>query len=142
MSAVLERLSLEGSAENDQRGISAQLKAAHLLVSAMDGERKIISAENRKQFFSMASSCSVFSFVLELSDEVLSLLTESSPDFLEAFDTLVCFIFCFYTTDCYARVKNRNIIYLFTCLFYTDSAKNIYNKKMKCQIAKKIVTSS
>lgn len=52
VSAVLERLSLEDSAENDQRGISAQLKAAHLLVSAMDGERKPISAENRKQFFS------------------------------------------------------------------------------------------
>ncbi|KAM9340283.1 gasdermin-E-like [Symphorus nematophorus] len=62
VSAVLEQLGIGSPSENSQCGITAHLNAAHLLVSALE----------------------------ELPDETLSLLSESSPDFLEAFDTLMC----------------------------------------------------
>ncbi|XP_044027059.1 gasdermin-E-like [Siniperca chuatsi] len=60
--AILDRAATDSPAENSQCGIPAHLNAAHLLVSAME----------------------------ELPDETLSLLSESCPDFLEAFDTLLC----------------------------------------------------
>ncbi|CAK6949699.1 gasdermin-E-like [Scomber scombrus] len=50
--------------ENGQSGLSAHLIAAHLLVSALE----------------------------ELPDETLTLLNKSCPDFLEAFDTLMCML--------------------------------------------------
>ncbi|XP_034560894.1 gasdermin-E-like [Notolabrus celidotus] len=53
---------LDSCTEDSKGGVPAHLKAAHLLVSAME----------------------------ELPDETQSLLGESSPDFLEALDTLVC----------------------------------------------------
>ncbi|XP_054462478.1 gasdermin-E-like [Anoplopoma fimbria] len=52
---------LDSHAENSQSDLPARLNAAHLLVSAME----------------------------ELPDQTLSLLSEISPDFLEAFDTLM-----------------------------------------------------
>ncbi|XP_041663875.1 gasdermin-E-like [Cheilinus undulatus] len=52
---------LDGYSEDSQAGIPAHLNSVHLLVSAME----------------------------ELPDETLNLLSESSPDFLEAFKTLV-----------------------------------------------------
>ncbi|XP_070841225.1 gasdermin-E-like [Chaetodon trifascialis] len=62
VSAILDRLGVDCPSENTQG--AAHLSAAHLLVSAME----------------------------ELPDETLSLLSESCPDFLEAFDTLLCSI--------------------------------------------------
>lgn len=53
---------LDNHAEDSQRDLPAHLDAAHLLVSAMEA----------------------------LPDQTLSLLSESRPDFLEAFDTLMC----------------------------------------------------
>ncbi|XP_042362506.1 gasdermin-E-like [Plectropomus leopardus] len=53
---------LDQLAENSQGGVPPHLNAAHLLVSAME----------------------------ELPDETLCLLSESRPDFLKAFDTLMC----------------------------------------------------
>ncbi|XP_008299347.1 non-syndromic hearing impairment protein 5 homolog isoform X2 [Stegastes partitus] len=61
VSALLEQPGSDSDTENGQCGNSAPLKAACLLVSAME----------------------------ELPDETLRLLSESHPDFLEAFDTLV-----------------------------------------------------
>lgn len=60
VSAILDGLGVDCLTENTQG--AAYLNAAHLLVSAME----------------------------ELPDETLSLLSESCPDFLEAFDTLLC----------------------------------------------------
>lgn len=57
-----QRKSLSAMLDCSQGGIPSHLKAAHLLVSAME----------------------------ELPDETLSLLSESQPAFLEAFDTLMC----------------------------------------------------
>ncbi|XP_069032348.1 gasdermin-E-like [Embiotoca jacksoni] len=62
VSAILDQTDSDSHTENSQGGIPAYLAAAHLLVSAMD----------------------------ELPDETLSLLSESRPDFLEAFDILMC----------------------------------------------------
>ncbi|XP_026155402.1 gasdermin-E-like isoform X1 [Mastacembelus armatus] len=59
--AILNQLSSDSHLENDQSVSPAQLNATHLLVSAME----------------------------ELPDETLTLLSESCPDFLEAFDTLM-----------------------------------------------------
>ncbi|XP_029298310.1 gasdermin-E-like [Cottoperca gobio] len=61
LSVVLDQLGLDSQAETSQCGLHAHLNAAHLLVSAMEA----------------------------LPDETLSLLSESRPDFLEAFDTLM-----------------------------------------------------
>ncbi|XP_041811778.1 gasdermin-E-like [Chelmon rostratus] len=62
VSAILDQLGVDCPPEDSQGGVPAHLNAAHLLVSAME----------------------------ELPDETLSLLSETCPDFLEAFDTLVC----------------------------------------------------
>ncbi|XP_069555439.1 gasdermin-E-like [Brachyistius frenatus] len=62
VSAILDQTDSDSHTENSQGGIPALLAAAHLLVSAME----------------------------ELPDETLSLLSESRPDFLEAFDILMC----------------------------------------------------
>lgn len=62
VSAILDQLGIDCPTENTQG--AAHLSAAHLLVSAME----------------------------ELPDETLSLLSESCPGFLEAFDTLLCSI--------------------------------------------------
>ncbi|XP_059205085.1 gasdermin-E-like [Centropristis striata] len=62
LSAILDQPVTDSHAENGQCGVPACLKAAHMLVSAME----------------------------ELPDETLSLLCDSNPDFLEAFHTLMC----------------------------------------------------
>ncbi|XP_038581104.1 gasdermin-E-like [Micropterus salmoides] len=62
VSATLDLVDTDSLAESSQFGVPAHLNAAHLLVSAIE----------------------------ELPDETLSLLSESCPDFLEAFDTLMC----------------------------------------------------
>ncbi|XP_074469791.1 gasdermin-E-like [Sebastes fasciatus] len=62
LSAILDRPGTDSDAEDSQSGVPAHLNAAHLLISAME----------------------------ELPDETLSLLSVSRPDFLEAFDTLMC----------------------------------------------------
>eukprot|EP00064_Thunnus_orientalis_P011514 superscaffoldBa00001666_g11545 len=64
MSAILDSIGTGGHTENGQSGGAARMNAAHLLVSAME----------------------------ELPDKTLSLLSESRPDFLEAFDTLMCLL--------------------------------------------------
>ncbi|XP_078124153.1 gasdermin-E-like [Sander vitreus] len=64
LSAILDRPGTDSHAENSQCGILSHLNAAHLLVSALE----------------------------ELPDPTLSLLSESSADFLEAFDTLMCML--------------------------------------------------
>ncbi|XP_034747089.1 gasdermin-E-like [Etheostoma cragini] len=64
LSAILDRAGTDSHAENTQCGIPSHLNAAHLLVSALE----------------------------ELPDPTLSLLSESSADFLEAFDTLMCML--------------------------------------------------
>ncbi|KAM7384011.1 hypothetical protein PAMA_011385 [Pampus argenteus] len=64
VSAILDCIGTGGPAKKSQSGHSARLLAAHLLVSAME----------------------------ELPDETQSLLSESPPDFLEAFNTLMCML--------------------------------------------------
>ncbi|XP_039676618.1 gasdermin-E-like [Perca fluviatilis] len=64
LSAILDRPGTDSHAENSQCGIPSHLNAAHLLVSALE----------------------------ELPDPTLSLLSKSSADFLEAFDTLMCML--------------------------------------------------
>lgn len=64
ISAILDYIGTGGHTENGQSGGAARMNAAHLLVSAME----------------------------ELPDKTLSLLSESRPDFLEAFDTLMCLL--------------------------------------------------
>ncbi|XP_028454230.1 gasdermin-E [Perca flavescens] len=64
LSAILDRPDTDSHAENSQCGIPSHLNAAHLLVSALE----------------------------ELPDPTLSLLSESSADFLEAFDALMCML--------------------------------------------------
>ncbi|XP_070702023.1 gasdermin-E-like [Pempheris klunzingeri] len=65
VSAILDRLvTADGHNESSQCGMTANLNAAHLLVSALE----------------------------ELPDETLSLLSDSRPDSLEAFDTLMCML--------------------------------------------------
>ncbi|XP_073319486.1 gasdermin-E-like [Pagrus major] len=60
--AIVNQLCINSPTEDSLCAIPAHLNAAHLLVSAMEA----------------------------LPDETLSFLSESCPDFLEAFDTLVC----------------------------------------------------
>ncbi|XP_035537455.1 gasdermin-E-like [Morone saxatilis] len=62
VSAILDQPATDCATENGQCGVPAHLNAAHLLVSALE----------------------------ELPDKTLSLLSESCPDFLEAFDTMMC----------------------------------------------------
>nr|XP_046272764.1 gasdermin-E-like isoform X2 [Scatophagus argus] len=64
VSAILGRLGIDSPTGNCQGGLSAHINVAHMLVSAVE----------------------------ELPDETLSLLSESCPDFLEAFDTLMCML--------------------------------------------------
>lgn len=81
----------------------------------------------------------MFSFVLELSDEVLSLLNESSPDFLEAFDTLVCFILVFTPLIVMQELKTGiSFIYL-PVYFILTVQKNIYiPKKLSARLLRKL----
>ncbi|XP_053190112.1 gasdermin-E-like [Scomber japonicus] len=64
VTAILDCIGPGSGTENGQSGLSARLIAAHLLVSALE----------------------------ELPDETLTLLSKSRPDFLEAFDTLMCML--------------------------------------------------
>lgn len=64
VSAILDRLGVDSPTEASQCDDPAQLNAAHLLVSAMG----------------------------ELPDETLTILSESCPYFLKAFDTLMCML--------------------------------------------------
>lgn len=99
VSVMLDQLNTACPTENNHFGVkSAHLNAAHLLVSALEGEGEPHTKEagnifltvlepDRKPLFVLLSILCV-SFI-ELPDETLSLLSESRPDFLEAFDTLV-----------------------------------------------------
>lgn len=100
-SAILDGLRMDSPVENGQCDIPAYLNAAHMLVSALDGEGEpgaqealniflTVSEQYRKQLFHtfilLSVLCAPF---VELPDETLSLLSESRPDFLEVIDTLV-----------------------------------------------------
>lgn len=76
------------------------LNAAHLLVSAMEGKRKLqtkkklsIQSSAADFFFfflvGLTSSCVLFNVFIELPKETLELLSKSAPDFLQAFNMLV-----------------------------------------------------
>lgn len=92
---------MDSPAENGQCDIAAYLNAAHMLVSALDGEGELgvqealnsfltVSEQYKKQLFHtfilLSVLCAPF---VELPDETLSLLSESCPDFLGAINTLV-----------------------------------------------------
>lgn len=98
--AILDQLGMDSATENSRRGISAHLSAAHLLVSAAEGEGELRADEAGNIFLTVKTGNNFFphSFIslsvlcvsfVELPDETLSLLSGSCPDFLEAFDTLV-----------------------------------------------------
>lgn len=102
VSAVLDGLRMDSPVpENGQCDVPAYLNAAHMLVSALDGEGEAgaqealnifltASEQYRKRLFHpvvlLSVLCAPFA---ELPDETLSLLSESRPDFLEVIDTLV-----------------------------------------------------
>lgn len=48
VSAILERLSTDTGAENSQYGLTDYLNAAHLLVSAMEGEGGLQTPDEKK----------------------------------------------------------------------------------------------
>lgn len=90
-SAMLDQLGLMYPVEGSLSCSPAQMKAAHLLVSALEGE-----GNNQKKKNPPLSSFHIheyffffFNFIVELPDETLNLLSGSTPEFLEAFDKLV-----------------------------------------------------
>lgn len=85
----MERLSLNGGGGGEGRQFdgAAKLNATHLLVSAMEGERR--QSSHSAEYFLLHLNLIACFVPVELPDETLSLLSESHADFLEAFNTLV-----------------------------------------------------
>lgn len=88
---TLDMAEREELSESQRTHVPARLSAAHLLLSAMEGEDDA-GQKGRTQKFSrgfVTPLCFIVCFFEELPDETLSLLSESRPDFLEALDILV-----------------------------------------------------
>lgn len=90
--ATVNHLCSGGPAEDNPSDTPAHISAAHLLVSAMEGEvegQKHPPELNKENLFQSLLILCVLMFSVELPDETLNLLSGSCPDFLETFDTLV-----------------------------------------------------
>lgn len=88
--AILDQLGLVYPVEESLSCSPTQMKAAHLLVSALEGEGNNQNKKNPPlSSFCINEYSFVFNFILELPDETLNLLSGSTPEFLEAFDKLV-----------------------------------------------------
>lgn len=88
LSAILGQLGLVCPVEGSS-SCSLQMNAAHLLVSALEGEGSRIRRIHHCYHFIFITVLLAFDFISELPDETLNLLGRSPPEFLEAFDKLV-----------------------------------------------------
>lgn len=90
VSDLLDQLSLEYPVEESASCSPTQMNAAHLLVSALEGEGNNQNRKNPPRLsFHMNEYSFVLNFIVELPDQTLNLLSRATPEFLEAFDKLV-----------------------------------------------------
>lgn len=93
VSAILDQLGLVYPFEESLTCLPSQMNAAHLLVSALEGEGNNQNKKNPPlSSFHINEYSFVFNLILELPDETLNMLSGSSPEFLEAFDKLVSYL--------------------------------------------------
>lgn len=92
VSTMLDQLGLMYPGEESLSCSPTQMNAAHLLVSALAGEGNNQNKKNPPHSSFHINEYSFgffFNFIVELPDETLTLLSGSTPEFLEAFDKLV-----------------------------------------------------
>lgn len=105
----------EDELTSSSSGESALLRAAHLLVSALEGDCRsfkcflCVSKNNTGFILIMNELNYLYVTIAELPHEALSFLSGCSPDFLDAFDSMVS---CFTCLQCHHLFSSYSFIFV------------------------------